>query len=392
MNSKNRPTLRAAYSNAAIFVLNTIVVFMIFNLVASLLIALGGMMSSSRPGPLSYPMEKLQLVYPGWTDSDIEELLIETWSREYVYRPFVQHREAPRQGRFVNIDVAGFRRTSGNEPWPPTDSALNVFAYGGSTTFGYGLPDRETIPSRLQVRLNSDCERPVHVYNFGGGNFYSEQERVLFETHLASGIRPDAAVFFDGLNEWKEGPKFTRRLEYLMSESDGRLALRALKTLPLLHWSVSRWNRDPERPAYTNDRTRTEAASKFVDRWLRNRRLVQAAGKQFGVEVLFVWQPVPSYRYDLGAHAFGKEVHRSIQQDLVREGYERMDRWRKGFEAASSPVDFLWLADLQEGRREPLYVDAAHYTAAFSEEIARRIVDKVRPRLECGEAPENEND
>ena len=392
MTTESRLRLREAYSNAALLILNTIIVFAIFNLVAGLVIEIGGTASSSRPGPLSYPMEKLALVYPGWNESDIEELLSETWSREYVYRPFVQHREAPRQGRYVNIDAAGFRRTSGSEPWPPANSALNVFAFGGSTTFGYGLPDWETIPARMQVRLNADCERPVQVYNFGGGNFYSEQERALFETQLASGIRPDVAVFLDGLNEWKKDPKFTRRLEYLMSEGDGRLALRALKTLPFLDWVASLRNRDSESLAPTDDDAAAEAARKFVDRWLRNRRLVQAAGEAFEVELLFVWQPVPSYGYDLGAHLFGNESHRSIQHGLVRAGYQMMDRRRNGVQAAPSSSDFLWLADLQEGRREPLYVDAAHYTAAFSEEIARRIVDKVRPKLDCGGVPESEND
>ena len=39
--------------------------------------------------------------------------------------------------------------------------------------------------------------------------------------------------------------------------------------------------------------------------------------------------------------------------------------------------DFLWLADMQEGRTEPLYMDAVHYTAQFCEAIAVHISDFI---------------
>jgi len=35
----------------------------------------------------------------------------------------------------------------------------------------------------------------------------------------------------------------------------------------------------------------------------------------------------------------------------------------------------LWLADIQLDKRENLYIDALHYTAAFSREIAGYICD-----------------
>jgi len=39
--------------------------------------------------------------------------------------------------------------------------------------------------------------------------------------------------------------------------------------------------------------------------------------------------------------------------------------------------DFLWLGDMQEDRKEPLYLDTVHYTADFSAEIAGRIAGFV---------------
>ena len=47
--------------------------------------------------------------------------------------------------------------------------------------------------------------------------------------------------------------------------------------------------------------------------------------------------------------------------------------WNKPSPVAAPP----WLADLQRDRSEPLYVDVAHYTAAFSRDIAQRIAGFV---------------
>jgi hypothetical protein len=40
-------------------------------------------------------------------------------------------------------------------------------------------------------------------------------------------------------------------------------------------------------------------------------------------------------------------------------------------------ADFVWLADMQETRKEPLYLDAVHYTADFARDIAEEIADSV---------------
>jgi hypothetical protein len=32
--------------------------------------------------------------------------------------------------------------------------------------------------------------------------------------------------------------------------------------------------------------------------------------------------------------------------------------------------DFLWLADIQEGKQKPIYCDQVHYTPEFDDEIA----------------------
>ena len=45
--------------------------------------------------------------------------------------------------------------------------------------------------------------------------------------------------------------------------------------------------------------------------------------------------------------------------------------------------NFFWLADIQEARRENLYVDRIHYSAAFSGDIAGEIQRRLLPMVGC---------
>jgi len=47
----------------------------------------------------------------------------------------------------------------------------------------------------------------VVVYNFGRAGYYSTQERILFEYFVAKGVKPDVAIFLDGLNDFFEKEK-----------------------------------------------------------------------------------------------------------------------------------------------------------------------------------------
>lgn len=96
-------------------------------------------------------------------------------------------------------------------PWPPAKSNLNIFVFGGSTTFGYGIADGETIASALQRKLANSSSKPIRIYNFGRGHYYSTQERILFSNLLGAGTVADVAVFIDGLNEFyyrKDAPQY----------------------------------------------------------------------------------------------------------------------------------------------------------------------------------------
>src|SRR5262249_44411816 len=117
-----------------------------------------------------------------------------------------------------------------------------------------------------------------------------------------------------------------------------------------------------------------------VRRWILNKRFAEGIGRQLGHRVLFVWQPVPAYHYDLAYHLFADGRFPFPPQTVLQEiraAYEWLDRHGT---ASEVEPNLLWLADIQRVRRENLYVDAGHYTAAFAKEIAILIAADMRRR------------
>ena len=323
------------------------------------------------PVTLSFGEKPFQLVYPGWSREDLHQLLLETWSRPFAFEPFTDGKEPPYRGKFVNVDAAGFRRSRGGSPWPPDRGALSVFVFGGSTTFGYGVADDETVVSALQAWLAERLTaRPVRCYNFGRGAYYSSQERALFEELLEADSVPDAAVFIDGLNEFVyDNPQLTGELRQFVRFPVRASVATLWHALPLRQL-VSRLKfRTGLRPAPSNvekydDPGRLE---RQIERYLANRRMLRESAADRGVLPLFVWQPIPTYKYDLRHHLFG--TYDFGLNYYSGFGYRRLEPRRKEL----SGPDAVWAADIQEGVREPLYVDDIHYTAAMSRRLAETI-------------------
>ena len=172
------------YRACSLVLVNTIVVFALLN--GFIYVAyslkdtggLGGQATISTEIKQLMGPAGLRKAYPGYSDAEIGRLLEETWdNRPFEYDPFTQYKEHPFAGKWVNVDQNGLRRSKIGGPWPPGRENLNVFLFGGSTTFGYGVADEETIAVHLQKFLDGRLDRPVKVYNFGAACFFSTQER-----------------------------------------------------------------------------------------------------------------------------------------------------------------------------------------------------------------------
>ena len=81
--------------------------------------------------------------YPEFNKTERDLLFTETWSRELIYEPFTQFTEQEYNGKYLNIDRKGFRKSTKDNELQKGIYPKNIFVIGGSTTFGYGVKDSE---------------------------------------------------------------------------------------------------------------------------------------------------------------------------------------------------------------------------------------------------------
>ncbi len=378
------------YGTIAVILLNTAIFFLAVNVLCDVVLDAQQYFkkrAAMKGAPYSFRRfhESLRAVHPHLSESEISKLIAETRKLSQGYEAYTQFRENPYATQFVNVDSRGFRPIANQGPWPPKREGLRIFVFGGSTTFGYGVSDRETIASHLQQILQDEGLQTATVYNFGRGSYMSIQERVLFERLLIAGHVPDVAVFIDGLNDlcfYDGEPAYTKDLQRFMAQGDMPLWQRALEELPVMKALRPLFAR-PEDPRATHAR-RTFASGQeqeqtlleFVQRYRNNVKITEAISKAYGVRPVFVWQPVPVHKYDQTYNIFGQFDYDGYIPQL-RPGYRLMaDLAASG----SFGNNFFWCADIQEHVKKPLYVDAIHYSGEMARMIARQIVDTMKQR------------
>ena len=107
----------------------------------------------------------------------------------FQYEPWVLFRNPEYHGQFLNTDARGLRRKTTARA--PCSNPVRVFVFGGSTTFGYGVADEETIPAQLAAQLaNLLPGKRVSVYNLATPNYVGIQERIQLEQLLLNGHAP----------------------------------------------------------------------------------------------------------------------------------------------------------------------------------------------------------
>jgi len=376
------------YTYTAIIALNFVVFLIALNGLAWLVLRLlpeqpPPLAHKPTPGYVSpvvraYGYDTIRSRYPTLSDDAFKLLMWETWTRQYAYEPYTDFAEKAFEGTYVNVAAAGFRVGREQGPWPPAAENFNVFLFGGSTTFSYGLSDGEALGSALQQALHT--ARPVKIYNFGRAYYFSTPERILFESLLNQGFVPDAAIFVDGFNDffftsglpadfeklaaavpgkeprspaqlWLRDLAFTRLLRRLTEEPPGNAGGESSET------KIA----DP-----SGGLSETSNIDRVIQRYLGNKKLEQAAADAFGVRALFVWQPVPAYR-----HQHEEVLTKNLGNYMLSgKGYAV---FRTYLNQKPPGANFAWCADVLEGATGVVYVDAVHYSPRAIELLTQCI-------------------
>ena len=133
-----------------------------------------------------------QALYPVYKNQETAEKLYSLQSKmeKAKYRSFLSWKSATMNSQSINIEGPYSSRLSrfqnlNNSTW----------FFGGSTIWGFGAEDDETIPSFYSILTKS------FVYNFGELGWTSRQSLNQMLNALGDGNIPDRIIFFDGVND-----------------------------------------------------------------------------------------------------------------------------------------------------------------------------------------------
>jgi hypothetical protein len=328
------------------------------------------------------------------------------------YQPYTVWTRKPTSGQYVNVDQDGCRVTAFNADEP---EALRIWMIGGSTTWGMGVPDQETIPSRL-AHLFNEAGVPTRVLNLGHTGFVSTQEVLSLVRELQKREAPDIFVVYDGLNEGlglAERPDLPNP-HYLMGRVSGLfesrevaqapgtkgLAMGVLATTGYYRLAMSLRERlqpkgevltaaTPDRQ-FRNDADIPAVAARSVEILLENYRLMQALGDGQGFPCFFFFQPHPG----VGAkplHASEVEVLATVNDDpesrwILEFSREQNRIFRQRLAAGEAPDGVFDVSDVFAEVTRPLYLDWAHLSHAGNRLVAAKLFEIIGRQICSGAA------
>jgi lysophospholipase L1-like esterase len=124
------------------------------------------------------------------------------WANDYwtehmqfrnTYKSFVGWKGTFFQGKAINVDTAGFRKTLNN---PDQDISAKIAFLGGSTMWGFGVNDENTIPSQFAWLADS-----LYSVNLGQLGYTAYQSYLLLQLEVDQGRAPDIVISYDGAND-----------------------------------------------------------------------------------------------------------------------------------------------------------------------------------------------
>ena len=284
------------YRNLALILLNTVVVLILLELLSILVIK------------VLHPPIYRERTTEEPVEDDPSGLIFPSTS----FEAYIMWRSIEFHSGQMTILPGGERFTPGA---PEQAGSCQIFMYGGSTMWGWDVPDSSTIPANLQARLNETCPLPVRVRNMAQGGWVSTQSVVDLMLRLRSGDIPDLVVFYDGANEVLSAftggvagePFAMDKLRAALESTEpgagapsGSLfgsLLRATSTFLLFR---SLLLPPPPAPALVPDQDRLAArdrdlealAGSIAATYRGNLAIVRALGESYGFRCHFFWQPV----------------------------------------------------------------------------------------------------
>lgn len=333
-----------------------------------------------------------------WVDGYYKE-----FSRSHVseWHPYVYWRRPPFDGKYINVDKDGIRRTVLPAAQDHnTIKPVKIFMFGGSAMWGTGARDSFTIPSLMAMEMQSKG-LVLDIVNFGESGYVSTQEVIALMVQLQKGNIPDLVVFYDGVNDTFSAfqqrvaglpqNEANREMEFnLIKRKKARqvtqLVIRNLSeksslVRQLRKIVMSRSAGEDEEDLTMNSSSRnmsltdsTALAQQVLSVYVSNIEIVRALGAHYHFKSLFYWQPTIFQKKNLTKYEMAEREKKNSLTDFIGLTYGMV---RKTDLSGKSGNSFHDLSDVFSDEQAPLYVDWCHLGESGNETIAKIMARDV---------------
>jgi uncharacterized protein YodC (DUF2158 family) len=391
------------YRAVAILMLNTLLVFACFELVARGVFKIARVLATPTAQLVGEGSPRETVSYyasQGWAKQHWYEFRL---SRKQRYYPYVGWRRAPFKGQTIEVDQYGVRVTPGADC---SAQAFKVFTFGASALWGTGAPNWGTIPAYLQQGLAKLRPGPVCVMNFAESAYVLMQGIIMLLMQLRSGNVPDVVLFYyidgDIYAAYQSGRAgMPENLEQLAARFEGRLEPSTVSTvadqlrrtsayalIDALMGKLTIANPQPHEPPphklITYESMGIDAAefsAWIVQDYLANYKIVSALAHQYGFKYFFFLPPFVS-RGNKPLTPEEQEIKHKAESDaalakLFTAVYQTL-------EGASAHYPNLYsMAHILDRYDSLMWIDEGHVTPIGNHVIAESMLDVIQARS-CG--------
>ncbi|MEO1146950.1 MAG: hypothetical protein AAFY26_15305 [Cyanobacteria bacterium J06638_22] len=314
----------------------------------------------------------------------------ETFDIDMKYDPYLGWSRDEFEGETITINDKG-DRTHGELPGT-SEERPTIYIFGGSTVWGTGVVDNETVPAFYQGFANHP------TVNKGETAFISQQSFLSFSQLLAAGEDMDGVIFYEGVNDVQYGCRselnvndhartqvFADRVEGGENRSSPTRQFRrywvtlffgAIQELGDEVGDLIEDNRGT--PAIAEDAlicdTDPERAQEVAEALVANWELAHTLAEAEGVEFMAVLQPVAYLGEPRIDHI--RPALTAEQGDQYRAVYPRI-------QALLAERNYGWVEDyvpLLAENDDYYYIDFCHLSGNGNQRIAQRLYQDSRRR------------
>ena len=300
---------------------------------------------------------------PSLKDQDLARLIYrEKKQLKTQYVPYTAWSRKPFSGETININQDGDRI----HPLTTDQPSKYIRFFGGSTMWGTGVDDLNTIPAQFNA-LHKD----YRVYNHGESGFVSRQEVGRLINLVNQNSPMDVVIFYDGCNDCRslcrsdvsingtrEELKIAKKVEHRWQVIDA--LFESIQTVIVKF--LKKGKHPPSRCRNNPDYAR-KVASTLVNNWKIAKTVAELGGAEFHAflqPVAAIGQPNIEYLKERGDDTDWNKVYPFVREIQARE-------------------NLVWIHDLSDAFDvdEYIYIDGCHVNGRGNQIIAKRISESL---------------